>query len=734
MTNKALILRVAVPSPLHQCFDYLPPIDHHHNALCAGMRVKIPFGARHLIGMLVDTTTDSTFKKLKRAHCVLDIEPILPPSLCRLCNFASRYYHHPIGEVYTSALPTLLRKGKMPSTVQAKGFSITTQGKAVTLSELTRSPRQQALLKHCQQQSTVSVKDILEHYTHAIIKSLEKKGWIEPCVLPANELNASYTITAPPYTLNEYQQKAVQTIAQQQNKFSVILLEGVTGSGKTEVYLQAIAATLQQNKQALVLVPEISLTPQTVARFQARFGSGTVALLHSKLTNNQRLTAWHQAQTGAARIIIGTRSAIFVPLAQPGLFIIDEEHDASFKQQEGFRYNARDLAIVRAQFEQVPILLGSATPALESFYNAKIKRYSSLKLPARTGGAHLPDIKLIDIRGQYLENGLSKPLIHAIHTHLSAEHQVLVFINRRGYAPVLICHACSWVATCPHCDAKLTFHTTTKRLRCHHCFSSRPLYIQCPDCTSTELRAIGQGTQRIEESLQQLFPKYPVLRIDKDKISTKTSLETTLKKIHQGGPQILVGTQMLAKGHHFPNVTLVSILENDNGLHSIDFRASERMGQLVLQVAGRAGRAEHKGEVLIQTCYPEHPLMLMLAQHDYAHFATTILNERRQSALPPFAYMALLRASAPVASHAHAFLNQAKICAQHLNHQHVSVRGPIASPMERRAGRYRYQLLFEAEKRQLLQTMLNDLVQHLQTLKVPRKVRWILDVDPLDVY
>ncbi|MBZ0070814.1 MAG: primosomal protein N', partial [Gammaproteobacteria bacterium] len=535
----------------------------------------------------------------------------------------------------------------------------------------------------------------------------------------------------PGPALNPAQQAACDTIAAAQGHYACFLLEGVTGSGKTEVYLQAIAATLVAGRQALVIVPEIGLTPQLLTRFRQRLGHAPVTL-HSGLNETERLAAWLAARSGAARVVIGTRSAAWVPLARPGLFIVDEEHDASLKQQDGLRYSARDLLVWRAHRDRVPVVLGSATPALESIHNARQGRYRLLELAERAGNASTPRLRLLDVRAQPLDEGLSAPLIAHMHRHLEADGQVLLFLNRRGFAPTLLCHDCGWVGACRRCDAHLTLHQRHQQLRCHHCGSQQPLPARCPQCGSADLRAVGAGTERVEQALERHFPGVPGIRIDRDSTRRKGRLEDLLSQATQGTARILLGTQMLAKGHHFPGVTLVGVLDADQGLFSADFRAGERLAQQVVQVAGRAGRAERPGEVLIQTHHPEHPLLLQLVAAGYPAFATAALAEREAAGLPPFRNLALLRAEAVDARAPDAFLSAAHDAAA--SAAGVEFWGPVPAPMERRAGRFRAQLLLVAHDRRRLHHLLTTWVPRLSELKQARKVRWSLDVDPIDLF
>lgn len=528
--------------------------------------------------------------------------------------------------------------------------------------------------------------------------------------------------------LNAAQQAAIKTIADVSG-FASFLLHGVTGSGKTEVYLQLIAKVLQQGRQALVLVPEIGLTPQTVQRFQSRFNV-PIAVLHSRLTQTQRLQAWVQANAGDARIVIGTRSAVFVPLQKPGVIILDEEHDLSFKQQSGIRYSARDLAVMRASLEAVPIVLGSATPSIASLHNVSRGRYRYVSLPTRAGEAKPPVVRLVDLRSQSLLAGLSEAVFAAIDRHLAVKGQVLLFLNRRGYAPVMLCHSCGHSECCPYCDVRLTLHKSTQRLRCHHCDFQMPINRVCPNCQQSDLMPIGQGTERLAQVLGKRYGASRVLRIDRDTTRKKGEMDTLLSKAHAQAADILIGTQMLAKGHHFANLTLVVVVDADSGLMSVDFRALERLGQLLVQVSGRAGREETVGEVLIQTHQPEHPLLQQLIRENYLSFTKSVLAERKATCLPPYSHFALLRAEHQDQTIALATLDRLKQALSGAVSATVQVQGPMASPMEKRAGRYRAQLLLHAQDRQALQQVLRVL----RTQPKSKKAAWSLDVDPQELF
>lgn len=737
-----LFLHVAIPSPLRRGFDYLPPTDGPHEGLPGGLpigaRVVVPFGRGQVIGVILEQRdqTEVPAARLKRIRHLLDDTAMLPDELLALLRWASTYYHHPIGEVVHNALPALLRQGRPAQSVGRRHWCLVPDA---AKGGATRAPRQAQLLAllhaHPDGLDGEALNTLTVNWRDAMGRLVDKgRVRIETrsCLgaLPAEAGRA------PAPCLNPEQLAAVNSISARLEQFVPCLLDGVTGSGKTEVYFQAIEQVIALGRQALVLVPEIGLTPQLLARFRGRFAV-PIAVLHSGLNDAQRLCAWLAARDGRATIVIGTRSAVFIPLARPGIIVVDEEHDLSYKQQDGFRYSARDVALVRAQRLGVPIVLGSATPSLESLHNAQQGRYQRLHLPHRAGTARPPTLQVLDLRQQPLQDYLSPPLLACVRRHLDADGQVLLFLNRRGYAPTLLCHACGWVAHCQRCDAHMTVHQRDRRLRCHHCGAERPLVAHCPACGSVDLRDLGVGTERIAEALVAHFPEQRIVRIDRDSTRRKGALDDLLDAVHSGEGRVMIGTQMLAKGHHFPNVTLVGIIDTDQGLYSADFRGPERMAQLITQVSGRAGRAQRPGEVIIQTHHPDHPLLTTLLRDGYAGFAREALDERRAACLPPFTHLALLRAEAVDAEAPQAFLDEAAERARALLPAHsdaIQLLGPVASPMERRAGRYRAQLLIQAEHRAALHRLLTPWALQVESLKRARRVRWSLDVDPQEMY
>ncbi len=729
------ILHFAVDTPLRRVFDYLPSAGGVFNAR-PGQRAWLPFGRRRVMGVLikVDDHSDVAASKLRRVVEMIDDEPVFNPTMLALLQWAADYYHHPVGEVIAAALPLALRDGA-PQRQREPHWRLTAQGRQAVSTLSPRATRLRAVVSMLSDGESHHDNQFSEH--RSALRALLKRGAVEsvdvksePVIVPARS-NKNEAVPE----LSTAQTTAVHAITHSLGSFRTLLLYGVTGSGKTEVYLRAIDEVLQRGDQALVLVPEIALTPQLLERFRARFNM-SIAVLHSGLTNAERLNAWRAARDGSAGVVIGTRSAIFTVLAKPGLIIVDEEHDSSYKQQEGFRYSARDLAIVRAQRHGIPVVLGSATPSLETLQRTRKNPQDLLVLPQRAGTASQPALKLVDLRHHAANQGLSTPVMQAIRSHLDAKGQVLLYLNRRGYAPVLFCPQCGWSAPCIHCDARMTVHLRQGKLQCHHCGHEQALLSHCPSCHS-QVKPVGQGTERIEDALNALFPDASVARIDRDSISHKGELSTALNRINTGEANILVGTQMLAKGHHFPNVTLAVILNADQGLFSADFRGSERLAQSILQVAGRAGRGDRAGEVLIQTEYPDHPLLQCLLHGGYDRFVDAALAEREKAQWPPFARLVLLRAEADTTQRALQFLYVAKRLLLNIsrngNHK-VQLFGPASAPMTRRAGVHRAQLLLRASQAATLQKTLLSVVPQLEHVPEARRVRWSVDVDPLELF
>ena len=736
-----MIFRVAVPVPLNRLFDYLAPENCVLQDIKPGIRVSVPFSKGEKIAYLVELSDTSTLAidSLKTVTRIIDEAPLLQSIDMALLHWASSYYHHPLGEVINTAFPVLLRKGNAATIRQEIYYRVTEQGRTIDLTRLKRAAKQCELLKmfrdHAQPSHMVPARQLIEWDKNwrPPLKSLIKKGLLEAYSDQSAIVGNTGTNKQREITPNKEQQFAIAAVCSDLDKFSVFLLEGVTGSGKTEVYMQIISRVLERGLQILVLLPEITLTPQLEMRFRNRF-TVPVSVFHSGLTDTQRQQAWLMMQQGQCSILLGTRSALFTPLARPGLIILDEEHDSSFKQQEGFRFSARDVAVVRGKYLNIPVIMGSATPSLESMHNVIRKRYRHLVLQQRAGGANKPVLKLMDIRNRKMHEGLSDHLVTTIKKVLAKNEQVLIFINRRGFAPTLICHSCGWVARCLRCDANLVIHYHENLLRCHHCGHEQALDKSCPACHSSELTPLGLGTERVEKALSTLFPGERIIRLDRDTTARKGSLEKMLTEINQGSANIILGTQMLAKGHHFPNVTLVAILDVDSGLFSIDFHAPEKLTQMIVQVSGRAGRAEKPGKVILQTRQPEHPLLTTLIEQGYERFAESELAIRKAAGLPPFTNLALLRVQAIDQQAPLIFLQQIRTLLKTKKFIGTEIMGPVASPMARRAGRYRYQMLFQSHKRKDLHDLLDWLIPKIEKLKESRKVRWSVDVDPVDLY
>ncbi|SUI92624.1 primosomal protein N' [Shewanella morhuae] len=729
----SLFVEVALPVPMRQTFSYRVP-ESYPSTPHIGVRVNVPFGRQQLIGLVTGITDTCSLapKQIKSVLEFIDDKPLLPESLYKLTLWAARYYFCSQGQMLTQALPVALRKGLDAAPQKIQFWQLTEIGQNIAPEAVKRAPAQKKLLELLKSANLTQEDVISLDISKAALKALEDKGWVARHEKIA-ELNLDWRTTLEmdetPHKLNKEQAVAVATLNLQQG-YHCTLLEGITGSGKTEVYLAVLEEILKQGKQALILVPEIGLTPQTINRFKRRF-KVNVAILHSGLTDNQRLEAWRQARCGQAAIIIGTRSALFTPMAYPGIIILDEEHDSSFKQQEGVGYHARDLAVMRGHLESIPVILGTATPSLESLQNALSGRYHHLQLGERAGAAKKVRQGIIDIKNLPLKAGMSVPLLNEIRLHLDAGNQVLLFLNRRGFAPALLCHECGHLHECDRCDAFFTVHQSLGEICCHHCGNQYAIPKQCHKCGSTMLMGQGIGTEQLAEALQLEFPKHPVVRIDRDTTRLKGSLETHLTAIHKGEYKILVGTQMLAKGHHFPDVTLVGLLDVDGALFSADFRAPERFGQLYTQVAGRAGRASKPGTVLLQTHQSDNPILRDLLHRGYGEFARSQLKERQQALLPPAWHMVLVRAEAHLASDADNFLNA--FAALLPQDKEFEVIGPMPAPLDKKAGKFRRQLLFQAKNRNRLQQEFERIHPLVEQLIEAKRCRWSLDRDPQDL-
>lgn len=732
-TTPSYRIRVAVPVYLYDCFDYSLTAEQYHQAE-VGARVAVSFGRQNVVGVIVEKLTDEKPLdlgfKLKAITELLDDNAILDTKVLSLLTWSAQYYQFPIGEVMHAALPSFLRQGK-PYNLLARMWKLIDDHAE---DKLKRSEKQQDAYKILKLHPTGTSENILNlaGIETATLKALEKKQ-ITQCILEAQDFKPqAMTLAQMPLTPNDEQKRAIQNILKVRHSYHAFLLDGLTGSGKTEVYLQVMQEVLKQGKQVLVLVPEIGLTPQTVSRFQSRFHCH-IALLHSGLNDSKRLQAWQSAQTGKASIVIGTRSAIYTPLPHLGLIVLDEEHDLSFKQQEGFRYHARDVALYRAHLENCPIILGSATPSIDSYALVEQGKMTRLELDQRAGVAVMPKMHVIDLKVAQKQNGISQQLIHEVQKRLDKKEQVLIFLNRRGYAPVLICESCGWQAKCPHCDANFTVHRQPyQHLHCHHCGTIHRMPEHCPQCQHSELKPIGLGTAKVEENLQALFPNFDVIRVDRDSTSRVGSWQKIYNKIQKSEPIILLGTQMLAKGHHFPYVTLVAILDIDSGLLSVDFRATERTAQLIIQVAGRAGRGEKKGEVYLQTLRPDHPLLNTLLESGYRSFAKQTLKERKAAWMPPYRYAALLRCESKDQELNQSFLQEHAQALRQASENSIDIWGPIPAPMERKAGRYQAHMVLLSKDRARMHFYIRQWWQNVWHNK-PHGMKLSLDIDPQEL-
>ena len=723
----SLIIRVAIPCPLRQSFDYLA--IEEETLWVAGIRVKVPFGHQQLIGVVIDTfesDKENTYK-LKKIIERIDHKPILTEGFLSLTQWLSDYYHHPIGDCLQTVLPKKLRQGESADLQTETIWKLQPYPAEIKLGK-----KQQQIMDLCTQHTVgISQKDIFKQLGQcrsSLVGLAEKKCITQYQQVIQADIRKNLS---EPCQLNNEQQYVVDTVWNSRMQFSSFLLQGVTGSGKTEVYIQLTQQAVSEGKQVLILIPEIGLTTQFVERFRQRL-TAHIVVLNSAVSDGERKQSWLLAKEGLANVVIGTRSAVFTPLKTLGLIIIDEEHDGSYKQQDGLRYHARNVALIRAKRAGIPIVLGSATPSLESLYSVQQQRYQLLTLNQRATGAALPKVKLIDTAGPTAGSGISSDLYKSIQTQITAGNQVLLFVNRRGFAPVLMCHECDWQANCSHCDAKMIVHQRRNILMCHHCGFIVRLPKQCPECRAVDLNTYGAGTEQIEQTLQKFFPETPVLRIDRDTTQRVNSFADIVNDIQQGGAKILVGTQMLAKGHDFHDVTLVGVLDADQGLFSADFRATETLAQLIIQVTGRAGRGKKAGEVFIQTSQPQHEFWQDLINNGYPQTAQNLLEQRKEAAMPPAGSLCLIRAEDKQQPLAMQFLTEVQTIFNQHNQQQVLVLGPVPAIMEKRAGRYRAQLLLSSAQRKPIHQLLDHYIDAISALKLARKVRWSIDIDPLD--
>ncbi len=722
------IVRVALDVPLSTLFDYTVA---EGIAVATGLRVIVPFGRRQMVGVVMECvdTTDVSPERVKPVTQVLrDCAP-LSAQLLDLLRFCSDYYRYPIGQTVLSALPTRLRSDKPIVSKPILIYRLSTSGAALDLESFPkRKVVQRRILARLAGQpcSLVQLKS-LSPTAGTQLKALLQEGYVEHC---EESLPFAEHVFDNAHTLTGEQQQAVDAVTAAQG-FACFLLHGITGSGKTEVYVHLMHDILRRGAQILLLVPEINLTPQLENYFHSRFPDVSLISLHSGLSEGERLHNWQQAQQGSAQIVLGTRLSVFAELPRLALIIVDEEHDSSFKQQDGLRYSARDVAVFRANQCGIPIMLGSATPSLESYHNAQSGRYRMLKLTGRAlAEARLPAVRSINITQTVMHHGISENLLREIGLRIGRKEQSLLFINRRGYAPVLMCTGCGWLSGCKHCAGKMVLHLQDQRLRCHHCGYQIRVPHACPDCGSADLMPVGSGTQRVESVLQERFPGARILRVDRDSTRNKRAWQTMREQIYANEVDILVGTQMLAKGHDFPALTLVGVLNPDSALYSSDFRAPEKLFAQLVQVAGRAGRADKPGEVIIQTAFPDHPLFRALQTHDFEGWAASQLAERQMAGFPPFVYQAMLRAEGRQENEVYGYLNDARAAGIALRHE-VEILGVVPAALPRRANHLRAQLLIQSTTRKGLQQFLRAWQPSLNALAT-QKLRCSLDIDPLD--
>lgn len=775
--NMPIYVNVAIPVPLYTTFSYqlaagqlaqvvddngletvtILSLSRH----LVGCRVHVPFGKNTKVAIILSLSDSVDFdaSKVKKVTAVIDDKPLIPAPLLSIADWASNYYHHPMGEVCKAVFPHYLETSKKQVTAFYLNPSVLN---AASVDSLSRAPVQKAIYQFCVEQdkkaanqetsATITSETLNAHFPtwRPAVKALIEKSLIYSEEVDADKafIGADVLVETAPFQHKTLELSAAQKTIYDDikskcsnfisNEFATFLLHGITGSGKTRIYMQLILDCLQQKKQCLILVPEISLTPQLINRLENAIDAN-IEYLHSAKSANARKASWHNIRTGKSQVLVGTRSAVFAPFQNLGLIVIDEEHDTSYKQQDGFRFHARDIAIVRAQKEHVPIVLGSATPSLESMRNAEDK-YHYYLLAERAGNAVPPKIHLIDTKSSPQVEGLTPHLIEAIKNRLAKNEQSLVFLNRRGYAPVIMCKDCQWMAECSRCNAKFTLHQKKNNvLICHHCLSQKPQPSNCPECNSEALITVGEGTQKLEEHLQALFPDARVARLDRDKTIKKGQLEETLDAINNQEVDIIVGTQMLSKGHDFPNVTLVGVVNPDGPLFSTDYRATENIMQLMMQVSGRSGRGEKQGIVIIQTALPESPYYQFVRNHDYNGFAQLILQERKDSNLPPYSYMAIIRAEAsndPLK--AINFLQGLHQYANRLIREHnikdIDIYPPLPASMEKRQGRYRAQWVIISKQRNTRAYIMDNVIRHITQMRPAPAVRWSVDIDPIDMF
>ena len=722
----------AIALPLYRVFEYR--IDDNEPVV-AGMRYRLPFGQGTRTGVVLSVSDSSEYatERIKPIETRLDQRPLLGEHILALANWMAEYYLQPIGDVIFQCLPGYLRGARAHQSLRVKRWRLV-DGEIDAIDRLQRrSPRQfeigQALLRQPDGMTAVQLKQINSNW-HAVVRTMEDKQllrweWVDASVSPV------FTSEQP--QLSDEQDAILGEMEPRLRHFAVHLLDGVTGSGKTEIYLRLIQSRLTDGLQVIYLVPEIGLTNQLIDRVRQRFGD-CFATSHSGLTDYQRYQAWDRFRRGDVSIMLGTRSTLFSQCERLGMIIIDEEHDHSYRQQDGVRYHARDVAIKRAQMLDIPIVLGSATASLESIANCERETWFRYRIDHRPTRYPPPPIQLIDVRNSRFEFGCAAPTLARIESHLANAGQVLVYLNRRGFAPVVMCHECGWQSQCLNCDARLTLHHSLQTLLCHHCGFSQAIPETCPDCGHDEVKHYGVGTEQLEQGLRSRFPDTPVLRVDRDVISSRDALKARLQQLQGGEPCILIGTQMIAKGHDYPAITLSVVLDADQALFSASYRASESLVQTLFQVCGRSGRGDRAGEAIVQTRFNDHPLMQALLRQDYREIAADLLQERRLLGFPPYARVVIFRADALELKQALAKLEEIKVQLMKARHfKRLASIGPIPALMTRRIGRYRAQLCLLGADFQVLRSVLSQAMPAIQEISSSPRVSWSVDVDAPDL-
>ena len=724
-------IQVALPVPFADSLTYLLPASVSISCLKIGTRVIVPFRNKKMVAIVVALNEANHSKGLKAMLAIIDDaneEAFLPEKTLNFMRHIHQYYLTPLGEVVFAGIPKWFKNTQNPPLPQEIWWQVTQYLADNELSAVLKSEKQQNIYKYIRDNGPLQSRKMshIEKTSAALCQALWKKKLL---IKSDFCLTQAATVNDPKFTLTEDQQQCLAAL-DSCNNFGCFLLDGITGSGKTEVYIRLVEKYIKAKKQALLLVPEIGLTPQLFHEFGKRI-KGRVAVLHSGLTPAARARTWLNAKTGDIDVIVATRSGIFTPFANLAIIIVDEEHDLSFKQQDGFRYSARDLAVLRAKLEDIPVILGSATPSLETLNNAQMGKYHWLKLRQRTNKQALPSIQVQDVRQHKMQKGLSFIVLQQIAAEIKKGNQVLVFLNRRGWSIKVTCLDCAWVAECDECDTYLTYHKHLHKLRCHHCERLYSLPEFCPQCGSQKIEPMGVGTEKIHHGLRSYLPDTEIIRVDRDTVKTPNQWQKTVDKIKSGIPCVMVGTQMLAKGHDFPHLTLVVIVNVDNSFYSLDFRATEHLSQLMIQVSGRAGRKDKEGKVIIQSMNPQHNFFKLLLGKSYQDFATFEINQRKELGFPPGSYMAIIRARAKSEDKLNTFFDT--ILQNCQENPTLSILGPIPAPMYKKMGLLQMQLIFNGNNRQSLHHSLKNIMSQLRNNKICTSILWSLDLDPVNL-